>query len=195
MARGDTEMAFKAAALADGIALSSKYRFPWINQKGHFGLPDAAHSADGPLHGILLALGGDAAAYAAASATVLIGDLLHEPTGTLIEVDEHQHFTSHRLTALNHYPAGALLGFDLAEYQGLCRLTSGRADKYRATKEAKGFTGLAGRARQRAYYDSLRDLSAPAMGKPPVIRVPAIDDDGARAYAAARVRIREALGL
>ncbi|GAA3325921.1 DUF7255 family protein [Paeniglutamicibacter sulfureus] len=195
MARGDTENAFKAAALADGIALTSNYRFPWINQKGHFGLPDHAHSAAGPLHGILLALGGDAAAYAASSAKALFGDLLHEPTGTIIEVDEHQHFTSHRLTALNHYPSGAPVGFDLTEYRELCRLTSGWADKFHATKVAKGFPGLAGRARQRAYYDSLRDLSAPAMGRPPVIRVQAIDDDGTQAYSAARVRIREALRL
>ena len=195
IARGDTETAFRAAALADGIELSGSYKLPWINQKGHFGLPHAARSAAGPLHGIFLALGGDAVVYAEARGTQLRGDLLHEPTGTLIEIDEHQHFTSHRLTSLELYPAGAQVGFDVAEYRELCRVVPGRADRYRAAKEARGFTGVAGRARQRAYYDSLRDLAAPPMGRGPVIRVPSIDGDGARAYAAARVRLREAVGL
>lgn len=195
MARGDTELAFKAAALADGIVLQHKYTFPWISQQGHFRLPDTAATAAGHLHEILLALGGDAATYAASRSKPLPGDLLHEPTGTIIEVDEHQHFTSYRRTALDLYPTDTVLGFDLDQYRTLCRQTSGRADKYRASKEAKGFNRSSGRSRQRAYYDSLRDLSAPAMGKPAVIRVPAIDGDGVRAYAGARTRIRAALNL
>jgi hypothetical protein len=53
---------------------------------------------------------------------------------------------------------------------------------------AKGF-GFGGRQRERAYHDALRDLAVPAMGHPPVVRVAAVDGDGAAAYA----RHRQAL--
>jgi hypothetical protein len=36
--------------------------------------------------------------------------------------------------------------------------------------------------RERAYHDALRDLATPAMGHPPLIRIPAPDGDGAAAY-------------
>jgi hypothetical protein len=57
-------------------------------------------------------------------------------------------------------------GFDPDHYRELCRFWQAKADKYRRTKEARGF-GVGGRQRQRAYYDSLRDLATPAMGHPP----------------------------
>jgi hypothetical protein len=57
------------------------------------------------------------------------------------------------------------LGFDLSRYRKLCRKWCEKSDKYRRTKEARGF-GANGRQRQRAYYDALRDLATPAMGHP-----------------------------
>ena len=36
--------------------------------------------------------------------------------------------------------------------------------------------------RERAYHDALRDLATPAMGHPPVVRIAAVDGDGAAAY-------------
>ncbi len=120
--------------------------------------------------------------------TPLTGDFLHEPTGALIEVDEHQHFTSDRLLTFDHYPAGTPLGFDLDEYRALCRQWAPKADRYRATKAAVGF-GPGGRQRQRAYHDALRDLAAPDMGSPPIIRVPAPARDGHAAYQRNRDRL------
>lgn len=116
------------------------------------------------------------------------GRLRHPPSGTIVEVDEHQHFTSHRLTTLDLYPADALLGFDAARYRALCRSESPRADVYRATKAAPAF-GPGGRRRQRAYYDALRDLTTPAMGRPPLVRVDAVDRDGTAAFERARPRL------
>lgn len=115
------------------------------------------------LERIFDALGGNRDAQAAKRITPLPGDFLHEPTGTLVEIDEHQHFTSHRLTALDLYPPSAPLGYDIDEYRDLCRTWAPRADRYRATKSAVGF-GSGGRQRQRAYHDALRDLAAPFLG-------------------------------
>ncbi len=36
--------------------------------------------------------------------------------------------------------------------------------------------------RERAYHDALRDLATPAMGHPPLVRIPVVDGDGAAAY-------------
>lgn len=185
---GDCEKAFAAAAEADGVVLV-RARLPWLNQRGHLGLPDRAGSARAALERIFVELGGDLQAQAGKRTTALPGDFLHEPSGTLIEVDESQHFTSHRLATLRAYPAGTPLGYDLDQYVALCETWKGRSDRYRAAKAAVGF-GEGGRQRQRAYHDALRDLAAPAMGRPPVIRVAAPDRDGAAAYREVADRIR-----
>ena len=46
---------------------------------------------------------------------------------------------------------------------------------------AKGF-GFGGVQRERAYHDALLDLATPAMGHPPLVRIAALDGDGAAAY-------------
>jgi hypothetical protein len=115
-------------------------------------------------------------------------DLVHEPTGTVVEVDAAPHFTSFRLAALELYRPGARLGFDRDEHMRLCREWSARTDRLGGGLPAKGF-GFGGRARERAYRDALLDLATPAMGHPPVIRIVATDGDGAAAYA----RHRDAL--
>ena len=80
------------------------------------------------------------------------------------------------------------MGFDLAEHEELCRAWCARTDRLDRGLAAKGF-GFGGRQRERAYHDALRDLAVPAMGHPPVVRIAAVDGDGAAAYA----RHREAL--
>lgn len=185
---GTAEGAFAAAAASDGIVLL-RARVPWLNQRGHLGLPAEASAARANLGTIFDALGGDAEEQAAKRLTSLPGDFFHEPTGTFIEIDEFQHFTSHRRRALELYPASARLGFDRDAYLALCHELASRADKYRAAKAAVGF-GDGGRQRQRAYHDALRDLAEPDMGAPPVMRFPVLDGDGAAAYERARLRLR-----
>jgi hypothetical protein len=162
-----------------------------LNQRGHLGLPDGVPAVRQVLEEIFAALGGDVLAQARKRATPLAGDFLHEPTGTLIEIDEHQHFTSYRLLTLDHYPDGVPLGFDLDEYRGLCHRWASKADGYFRTKAATGF-GPSGRQRQRA-YDALRDLAAPAIGLPPVIRVAGPDRNGSAAYGRVRGMLRSRL--
>ncbi|VXC05930.1 hypothetical protein ARTHRO9V_200159 [Arthrobacter sp. 9V] len=116
---------------------------------------------------------------------------MHESTGTLIEVDEAQHFTSFRLHTFSFYP-DVPLGFDVKEYSSLCRRHSQSADKYRRAKSAAAF-GVGGRQRQRAYYDALRDLATTAMGHPPLIRIPAPDGNGKAAFERNLERLLNAL--
>ena len=58
---------------------------------------------------------------------------------------------------------------------------------------AKGF-GFGGVPKERAYHDALFDLATPAMGHPPVVRIAAVDGDGAGAYARERAALLALLG-
>lgn len=188
---GDCENAFLEAAAHEGIELV-RYKQPWLNQRGHFVLPDDAAAAFLPLDKIFHDLGGDSEAQSAKRTTALPGDFIHPPTGTMIEIDEVQHFTTFRMRTFAHYPRDASLGFDSDEYVDLCRSFCRTADKYRLNKAASGF-GPGGRQRQRAYNDALRDLVIPAMGKPPLIRIPAPDGNGAAAFERNRTRVLRSL--
>jgi len=195
---GDCQAAFRGGAAEDGLVLGGQ-SFSWLCQQGHFGLariaethddadPERLRQAVEALVRIYAALRGDPDVLRGGRTTALPGDFVHEPTGTLIEIDESQHFTSFRLQALELYPEGYPLGFEISAYTRLCREWRQKSDGYRRTKAARGF-GVGGRQRQRAYYDALRDLAAPAMGKTPLIRVDAAHGDGGRAYRTHRDRL------
>lgn len=156
---GDCERAFAAAAREDGLDLARGVE-PWLNRRGHLGLPDLAAPAAAALEKIFLALGGDLAELAARTTTALRGDFVHTPTGTLIEIDESQHFTTARALTLSMYPDDAPLGYDLDHYRDLCAALAPRSDRDFAHKSAPAF-GPRGRQRQRAYNDALRDLARP----------------------------------
>lgn len=190
---GATQNAFRDAARADGIELIGQ-RVEWLNRRGHLGLPNDGRfaAARAALERVYVALGGDLAMLATATTTPLRGDFVHAPSGTLIEVDESQHFTSARLRSLELYPPGSLLGFDRDRYVELCEQWHRRSDGYYRTKPARGF-GAGGRQRQRAYYDALRDLATPAAGRPPLIRIDAADRDAAEAYRRHRYRLHALL--
>lgn len=193
MARGDCEKAFAEAAAADGIVLG-RQSLPWITRRGHLALTDEACApARDALQAIFEALGGDVGELQLAAAVRLTGDFLHEPTGTMIEVDEHQHFTSARLQTLRLYPPDIPVGFDRGHYEALCRRLQGQANRAFAHRSAPAF-GPGGRQRQRAYFDSLRDLSPPSMGHPPVLRIDAPHGNGAAAYRQHRARLLELFG-
>jgi hypothetical protein len=196
----DPHAAFARAAAADGIALEGG-SFDWLCEQGHVGLERVAKARRDPaivapviaaleqLAAIYARLRGDIAVLHAARENLLLPvDLVHAPTGTVVEVDDAAHFTSFRLAALELYRSDAPLGFDCDEHKALCRAWSARSDGLDRALAAKGF-GFGGRQRERAYHDALRDLATPAMGHPPLIRIAAVDGDGTAAYA----RHREAL--
>ena len=193
MAPGDVQSAFAQAAGADGIVLGSR-SFDWLCEQGHVGLERVAKARRDPalvapvttaleqLAAIYARLKGDVSVLHASRENLLLPvELVHSPTGTVIEVDDSAHFTSFRLIALDLYRADASLGYDVDEYKKLCRTWCATTDGLARGLPAKGF-GFGGVQRERAYHDALLDLAAPAMGYPAVIRIPAVDGDGAAAY-------------
>ena len=201
MALDDTRAVFAQAAAQDGIALESR-SFDWLCEQGHVGLERVAKARRDPalvapvtaavevLGTIYARLKGDISVLHASRENLLLRvDLVHAPSGTVIEVDGSPHFTSSRLLTLDLYPAGTPLGFDLEPYRELCREWCATSDALSRGLPAKGF-GFGGVQRERAYHDALRDLATPAMGHPPLIRLAAVDGDGATAYA----RNRDSLG-
>jgi predicted Rdx family selenoprotein len=180
VARLDNQNEFQAAAAEEGIELVDQ-SVAWLCYRGHWALP-AGSVARELLDRIWQALKGDSEGYGARPATPLTGDFLHEPTSTLIEYDETQHFSSARLITLRLYPPTQPLGFDRDAYIKLCQRWRRDADSKWKNKEATGFPGAHGRQRQRAYYDALRDLATPAMGGPPLVRVADPFDNGRAAW-------------
>ena len=193
MAPGHVQVAFAQAAAEDGIALGSQ-SFDWLCEQGHVGLERVAKARRDPaligpvtaaleqLGAIYARLGGDVSVLQASRENLLLPvDLVHEPTGTVVEVDESPHFTSFRLTALELYGADAIVGYDVDEYKELCRAWRSMTDNLARGLAAKGF-GFGGVQRERAYHDALLDLATPAMGHPPVVRIAAVEGDGRAAY-------------
>ena len=200
MASSQTRAAFAAAAARDGILLAPT-AYDWLCEQGHVGLERVAKARRDPaivlpviaalevLSAICARLRGDVAVLAAAREQLLLPiDLAHAATGTIVEVDGREHFTSARLAALGLYPADVPAGFDIAEHRALCRTLAPETDALQRGLAAKAF-GFGGVARERAYHDALRDLAAPAMGLPPVVRIAAVDGDGEAAYARHRERL------
>ena len=198
----DTQAAFAHAAAGDGIVLESR-TFDWLCEQGHVGLERVAKARRDPalvapvtaalelLGAIYARLKGDVSVLHASRENLLLPvELVHAPTGTVIEVDESPHFTSFRLTALELYPGDAAVGFDLGEYRELCLAWCAKTDGLSRGLPAKGF-GFGGVQRERAYHDALLDLAAPAMGHPPVVRIAAVDGDGAGAYRRHRASLLE----
>jgi hypothetical protein len=196
--------AFAAAAADDGNVLAP-HAFDWLCEQGHVGLERVAKArrdpaivapvkaALGVLGAIYARLGGDAGVLHAARENLLLPvDLFHAPSGTVIELDDAAHFTSFRLAALELYPPDAPLGFSVEEHKALCRDWAEESDGLSRGLAAKGF-GFGGIQRERAYHDALRDLATPAMGHPPVIRIAALDGDGAAAYRRHRAAIIESV--
>jgi hypothetical protein len=180
--------------------------FDWLCEQGHVGLERVAKSRQDPALGepveaalqtlaaIYARLKGDVSVlYASRENLLLSVDLVHEPTGTVIELDESPHFTSFRMKALDLYPADVALGFDLEEHRQLCQEWCSRTDRLGGGLPAKGF-GFGGVQRERAYQDALRDLATPAMGHPPLVRIAAVDGDGAAAYGRHRDALVALLG-
>jgi hypothetical protein len=205
VATDGVQSAFARAAAADGIVLGGG-SFDWLCEQGHVGLERVAMLRREPalvepvtaalaqLAAIYARLKGDVSVlYASRENLLLPIDLVHQPTGTMIQVDEPAHFTSFRLAALDLYPGDARLGFDIEEHRDLCRAWCARTDGLSRGLPAKGF-GFGGVARERAYHDALVDLATPAMAHPPVVRIAVVDGDGAAAYRGRRESLRSLLG-
>ena len=161
---------------AQGIPLALGRAVPWLTGRGHFNdlvQQQAPTSVVGALADIHRALGGNASALATKrGGNPPTPDLIHVPTGRIIEVDEVQHFTTARGETFDHYPSDTPLGFDDTEYRDLITTWHPKADRAFAHKVSTDFPQVGGRQAQRAYNDALRDLLAPVFTHHPVIRIP-----------------------
>ena len=205
VAPGDVQSAFAQAAAEDGIVLGSG-SFDWLCEQGHVGLERVAKARRDPalvapvtaalerLAAIYARLGGDVSVLHASRENLLLPvDLVHEPTGTVIEVDEPPHFTSFRLAALELYPADAALGFDLDEHKELCRAwcakTDGLAAASRPRASASAACSANGHTTTRSSTSQLRPWAIRrSSGSRPS------DGDGAAAYRAHRAALRRCCG-
>lgn len=188
----ECEIGIAVEAAKDGVYLKPGRKFAWLNSAGPYGLGLSGSSVFASVTSIAVGLHGNLEAMKELSRPAKLPvDLIHEDSGIVFEVDEIQHFTSHRRATFDHYPADAQVSFDIEEYRRLCTLYSSRADRD-FVRDTFNF-GPKSRGRQRAFYDALKDLSIPAAGLPPVIRVPVPDRDVEKAWKSSRDRVFAAI--
>ena len=196
----DSEVALAKRAAADGV-LFEPVTFEWAAERGHIAVEEYAEETGDmdvmmraeigvpAISQIYTRLEGLLPVLPACRVNLWYAPVLvHQDTGTIVEVDDALHFTTFRLQSLDLYPGEMPLGFDTKEYKELCREQAPTSDKWRFGLASKCF-GFHGLQRERAYHDALRDIASWVMGHPPLIRVPAIDGDGDAAYQ----RIRDKL--
>lgn len=193
----EQEEALAKEAAKDGIEFEPR-QFEWASEPGHLYIAYLADNSGNPdvmqrseiavpaldemfrrLSGLMPVL------HACRTNVPYMPVLVHMESATLVEVDDVLHFTTPRLKTLDLYPPEVPLGFDLAEYKDLCREHAPQSDRWRYGLASKMF-GWHGLQSERAYQDAIRDLGAWVMGLPPLIRIPAVDGDGAAAYSRAR---------
>jgi hypothetical protein len=90
---------------------------------------------------------------------VLAFDFFLPRIGIAIEFDERQHFTPLRAEALKAYPPEIVLGFDKEKWILL-------SEEIRAGDNSPIY-----RDEQRAFYDSVRDITVSRVGLKPVVRI------------------------
>jgi hypothetical protein len=201
----DVEVAFAKRAAADGI-LFEPMTFDWASEPGPIGIAELADETGDmdtmrraeigvpAIEQIFKRLNGLQPVLESGRVEKgFTAVLVHEPTDTIVEVDEVLHFTSHRLRTLELYPPEMKLGFDLKEYKALCEEHGPTSDRWRYGLASKLF-GWHGLQKERAWEDAVRDVGAWVMGHPPLIRVPAIDGDGDAAYERVRDKLQQLKG-
>lgn len=192
----ECEQRFLDAAAKDSLTLVPAPNYEWIGTRGPFGLATQSGPLFDKVLGMAMALDGHLDVMRSPSRVRRADfDLIHEPTRTHIEVDEEQHFSTHRPKMLDFYELDIDYGFDLEEYRALCRLHGPRIDRTGwAAKDTVNF-GPRSRAKQRAFYDAMKDLVMPAIGNPHVIRVEIVDRAPELAWALNRERIFAAIAI
>jgi len=191
------EEQFAEQAAKDGIVLEPE-TFSWASEPGHLAIGALADQTADPgvlqraeigvpaLEQMFNRMGGLAPVlYSCRVNRPYPAVLLHDATATLLTVNGVLHFSTPRLETLALYPGEVPLGYDVKAYRELCKEHAPKTDKWRYGLASKMF-GWHGLQKERAYQDAVRDIGAWVMGLPPLIRVPAIDEDGAAAYASVK---------
>jgi hypothetical protein len=199
-----SEAAFAEAAAKDGLVFELQ-SFDWASEPGHLAVEGLADETgdQGVMQRAEIGVGALAQVFNRLNGLMPVLQscrvnrpytpvLVHEPTLTIVEVDEVLHFTTPRLQSLDLYPREVRVGFDVEEFKELCRTHAPQTDRWRFGLASKCF-GWHGLQRERAYEDAVRDIAAWVMGYPPLVRIPAIDGDGVAAYEGAREELHRRL--
>jgi hypothetical protein len=160
----------------------------WLTTRGHLEpivQREAPAEVLATLDVIHRSLGGDARLLAAKRAQPLGVDL-HGPNGEAIELDEVQHFTGERRSALGWYTDRASFGFSVDQYRSLIDVWKARANAVFTRQWSPDFDFQGGRRAQRAYFDAVRDLLAPTFTGHQLVRIPVLDRDPRAAALAIR---------
>ncbi len=200
----DLDAVFAEAAAKDGVPLEAQ-SFDWASEPGHLAVEELADETGDP--GVMQRAEIGVAAldqmFTRFKGLVPVLQscrvnrpytpvLVHEQSLTIIEVDDMLHFSTPRLQALDLYPREAQLGFDIERWKALCREHAPQTDRWRYGLASKCF-GWHGLQNERAYQDAVRDIGAWVMGYPPLVRVAAIEVDGAAAYERASDELKRRL--
>lgn len=127
------------------------------------------------LDAVFESLQGDANGLSEKPIRTLPMDYHIQSKNIIIEIDELQHFTPMRQASLAYYSTSKHLGFCLDEYIELCQVF-GDAALFRGPsgyrRPTADFNFPNGRAAQRAYFDTLKDVMPVLNGLRPTIRIP-----------------------
>jgi hypothetical protein len=178
-------------ARAAGTRLDMGRPLRWLTTRGHLEpvvQREAPADVLATLDVIHRSLGGNAHALAHKHAQPLGVDLLG-PHGELIELDELQHFTAERRSALSWYTNRASFGFSVDQYRSLIDQWRSRAHAVFTRQWSADFDFQGGRRAQRAYFDAVRDLLAPTFTGRQLVRIPVVDRDPRAAALAIRNRL------
>lgn len=157
----ECEVGIAVEAAKEGLFLSPGINDEWIGTKGPYGLSGKTAIVYESVMSVAIALGADLDAMRLAQRIVRpCADLMHQETGVIIEVDEIQHFTSHRLLSFESYPDDAPLGFDLEDYRELCARHHVKADKAWGTKKTATFVPRSRRRQTRFLRRAERSLAS-----------------------------------
>lgn len=131
---------------------------------------------------IFLEIGGNISDLAMKGIRQLNVDAYFSEIGIIMEIDEIQHFTSYRKESLNIIKKSdnIPLGYNINDYILYCTEYGQKAIKKGAAgyrKPTKDFNFINGRAAQRAYLDSIRDVLSVHYLSKPVFRISEIEID------------------
>jgi hypothetical protein len=203
-AEADLDAVFAEAAAKDGVAFEAQ-TFDWASEPGHLAVEELADETGDP--GVMQRAEIGVAAldqmFTRFKGLVPVLQscrinrpftpvLVHEPTLTIVEVDDILHFSTPRLQSLELYPREVRVGFDIEEWKALCREHAPQTDRWRYGLASKCF-GWHGLQQERAYQDAVRDIASWVMGYPPLVRVKALDGDGQAAWASIRDELQSRL--
>lgn len=155
-----------------GVPAQRRATFDWLINK-----PLAAHF--GEYYPMLIDLfdqmGGDQRGlFAKAEGHLMPDAYFPEPYHLIFEFDELQHFTAFRRQTLEFYPEALPLAFDRRKYIQFCAEHQASAiqkgtDRFR--RKTADFPFVNGRAAQRAFFDTFRDVLPPLHGLRPTLRL------------------------